>query len=97
MSIVPGRDVPEVPQAWVDAVNKSVNDANHEDLCMCAAWPDACRYYKPGQWDIGVDLTIAVGVLELLMRQRIAEEIEQNPLFGDKDPVVWFASVARGA
>lgn len=75
MSIVPGRDVPEVPQAWVDAVNKAINDANHDDLCGCAAWPDACRHYKPGQWDIGVDLDIAVGVLEPLIRERIANEI----------------------
>ncbi len=71
MSIVPGRDVPEVPQEWVDAVNKAVNDANHKDLCHCDAWPDACPYYKPGQWDIGVDLDIAVGALEPLIRDRI--------------------------
>ena len=78
MSIVPGRDVPEVPQEWVDAVNKAVNDANHEDLCMCAAWPDACRYYKPGQWDIGVDLTIAVGALAPLIEQERAGQVEEQ-------------------
>lgn len=71
MSIVPGRDVHEVPQAWVDAVNKAVNDANHEDLCHCDAWPTACQWYTPGQWDIGVDLDIAVGVLWPLIRDRI--------------------------
>lgn len=75
MSIVPGRDVPEVPQAWVDAVNKSVNDANHDDLCGCRLWPDAYPYYKPGQWDIGVDLTIAVGALTPLIRAQIGAEL----------------------
>ena len=75
MSIVPGQDVPEVPQEWVDAVNKAVNDANHEDLCMCDAWPDACKYYKPGQWDLGVDLTIAVGALAPLIRAQVGVEL----------------------
>lgn len=74
MSIVPGRDVPAVPAEWVDAVNKAINDANHDDLCMCDGWPDACRYYKPGQWDLGVSLDIAVGVLEPLIRERIMIE-----------------------
>lgn len=71
MSIVPGRDVPEVPQAWVDAVNKAVNDANHEDLCSSLHTLAECDSYKPGQWDIGVDLDIAVGALEPLIRERI--------------------------
>lgn len=75
MSIVPGRDVPEVPQEWVDAVNKAVNDANHEDLCACRLWLDACPYYKPGQWDLGVDLTIAVGALAPLIRAEIGAEL----------------------
>lgn len=75
MSIVPGRDVPEVPQEWVDAVNKAVNDANHDDLCGCRLWPDACPYYKPGQWDIGVDLTIAVGALVPLIRAQVGVEL----------------------
>ena len=75
MSIVPGRDVPAVPDEWVDAVNARINDENHEDLCMCDGWPDACASgYKPGLWDIGVDLHIAVGVLEPLIRERIAVE-----------------------
>ena len=75
MSIVPGRDVPDVPQECVDAVNKAVNDANHDDLCMCDAWPDACKYYKPGQWDLGVDLTIAVGALAPLIRAQVGVEL----------------------
>lgn len=75
MSIVPGRDVPEVPQEWVDAVNEAVNDANHDDLCACHLWPDACPYYKPGQWDIGVDLTIAVGALAPLIRAQVGAEL----------------------
>jgi hypothetical protein len=74
MSIVPGRDVPEVPQAWVDAVNQAVNDANHEDLCSSLHALADCDSYRPGTWDIGVDLTIAVGVLEPLIRDRIAME-----------------------
>lgn len=88
MSIVPGRDVPAVPQAWVDAVNQAINDANHDDLCGCRAWPDGCDNYKPGQWDIGVDLHIAVGALAPFMRElesqrgdhwkRVAVEMEQD-------------------
>lgn len=74
MSIVPGRDVPEVPEEWVDAVNKRINDENHRDLCACDGWPDACSSYKPGLWDLGVSLDIAVGVLEPLIRDRIATE-----------------------
>lgn len=74
MSIVPGRDVPAVPEAWVDAVNKAINDAMHEDLCNCDGWPEACRSYNPGTWDTGVSLDIAVGVLEPLIRDRIAAE-----------------------
>jgi excisionase family DNA binding protein len=77
MSIVPGRDVPAVPEEWTDAVNAAINDAYHEDLCMCDGWPAACASrYKAGQWDLGVDLTIAVGVLEPLIRERIAAESE---------------------
>ena len=82
MSIVPGRDVPEVPEEWTDAVNKAINDENHEDLCMCGGWPTACASgYKAGQWDFGVDLTIAVGVLEPLIRAWVAEHpiVELGP------------------
>jgi hypothetical protein len=75
VSIVPGRDVPAVPEEWVDAVNKRINDENHDDLCACDGWPDACRHYKPGLWDLGVSLDIAVGVLEPLIRERIAPEL----------------------
>lgn len=79
MSIVPGRDVPEVPEEWVDAVNKRINDENHDDLCMCDAWPEACvSGYKPGLWDLGVSLDIAVGVLEPLIRERRAEEMAEQ-------------------
>jgi len=102
VSIVPGRDVPEVPQEWVDAVNKAVNDANHEDLCHCDAWPDACKYYRAGQWDIGVDLDIAVGVLAPLIRERdcrrgdhwkrVAAEIER-----DRDRLLALLDQARTA
>lgn len=74
MSIVPGRDVPAVPDEWVEAVNAAINDAMHEDLCACDGWPDACRSYKSGTWDTGVSLDIAVGVLEPLIRDRIAAE-----------------------
>ncbi len=77
MSIVPGRDVPAVLGEWVDAVNAAINDANHEDLCMCDGWPDACASgYQSDRWDLGVSLTIAVGVLEPLIRERIAAESE---------------------
>ena len=75
VSVVPGRDVPAVPDEWVDAVNKAINDAMHEDLCNCRAWPDGCASYKPGTWDTGVSLDIAVGVLEPLIRERHAEEL----------------------
>jgi hypothetical protein len=78
VSIVPGRDVPAVPDEWVDAVNRRINDENHDDLCACDGWPDACRHYKPGLWDLGVSLDIAVGVLEPLIRARIAEEMAEQ-------------------
>lgn len=75
MSIVPGRDVPAVPEEWTDAVNKAINDAYHEDLCMCDGWPEACASgYQSDRWDLGVSLDIAVGVLEPLIRDRIAAE-----------------------
>jgi len=77
VSIVPGRDIPEVPQAWVGAVNEAVNDANHEDLCSSLHGLAECDSYRPGQWDIGVDLTIAVGVLDPLIRRRIAGEFTE--------------------
>jgi hypothetical protein len=73
MSIVPGRDVPEVPQAWVDAVNQAINDANHEDLCSSFHDLAECDSYRPGTWDIGVDLTIAVGVLDPLIRKQVVQ------------------------
>ena len=76
MSIVPGRDVPAVPQEWVDAVNKRINDENHLDLCACDGWPEACCSYKPGLWDLGVSLDIAIGVLEPLIRDRLIAEMQ---------------------
>lgn len=76
MSIVPGRDIPAVPDEWIDAVNAAVNDANHEALCACDGWPAACASgYRAGQWDLGVDLDIAVGVLEPLIRDRVMVEL----------------------
>jgi hypothetical protein len=75
MSIVPGRDIPEAPEAWVDAVNERINDENHDDLCACDAWPANCKHYQPGQWDQGSAIHIAVAVLEPLIRARIAAEI----------------------
>lgn len=78
MSIVPGRDVPEVPQAWVDAVNKAVNDANHDDLCSSFHALADCDSYRPGQWDIGVDLTIAVGALAPLIERERAGRVEEQ-------------------
>lgn len=75
MAIVPGRDVPTVLGEWTDAVNKAINDAYHEDLCLCDGWPDACASgYQADRWDLGVSLDIAVGVLEPLIRERIAAE-----------------------
>lgn len=75
MSIVPGRDIPAAPQEWVDAVNERVNDENHADLCGCDAWPAHCASgYKPGTWDDGVALHIAVQVLDPLIREQIASE-----------------------
>jgi hypothetical protein len=75
MSIVPGRDVPAVLGEWVDAVNAAINNANHEDLCLCDGWPDACvSGYQSDRWDLGVSLTIAVGVLEPRIRERVAAE-----------------------
>lgn len=77
MSIVPGRDIPAVPDEWVDAVNKAINDANHEDLCACDGWPEACASgYQSDRWDLGVSLTIAVGVLEPLIRDRVIAELQ---------------------
>lgn len=77
VSIAPGRVVPAVPEEWTGAVNKAINDATHKDLCGCDGWPDACTSdsYRPGLWDLGaVELAIAVGVLEPLIRGRIAAE-----------------------
>jgi hypothetical protein len=83
MSIVPGRDVAAVPDEWVDAVNKAINDANHEDLCHCDGWPEGCSSYRPGLWDLGVSLDIAVGVLEPLIRARIAAEARRPVTVGE--------------
>ena len=75
MSIVPGRDIPEAPEGWIDAVNARINDENHDDLCGCRAWPGACPHYKPGQWDEGMVLHIAAAVLEPLIRVKVLAEL----------------------
>ena len=95
MSIVPGRDVPAVPDEWVDAVNKAINDAYHEDLCMCDGWPDACASgYQSDRWDLGVSLTIAVGVLEPLLRERVAAEVAAAQ--SDPPRLEWANRMERG-
>jgi len=71
MSIVAGRDIPEAPETWIDAANARINDENHDDLCGCRAWPDACPHYKSGQWDEGMVLHIAVAVLDPLIRAKV--------------------------
>jgi hypothetical protein len=46
---------------------RAVADANHQNLCACRSWPDACLSgYKPDQWEHGDEATFLTAALERL-------------------------------
>lgn len=77
--------------ALAEAGNRAVNDAVHEDLCACDAWPEKCLSsggYFQGFWDMGgleTALPAVLGLWEQMrggelvaLRARVAE-LEQGP------------------
>ena len=66
-------------EALADAGNRAVNDAAHEDLCMCDGWPEKCSSsggYFQGYWDMGGLETAIPAVLASWERMR-GGELEQ--------------------
>jgi hypothetical protein len=62
--------------ALVDAGDRVVNDANHQDLCACDGWPTECRHYVDGQWDTGAlafAIPAIVGLWEVMRAAAAAE------------------------
>lgn len=57
---------------------RAVADANHQNLCACRSWPDACLSgYKPDQWEHGDEATFLTAALERLAEStRTAAERE---------------------
>ncbi|MFJ9029757.1 hypothetical protein ACIRQP_14735 [Streptomyces sp. NPDC102274] len=64
----PAELTAEQVDALAAAGNRAVNDASHEDLCACDAWPEKClssgRYFQ-GYWDTGVLDTAMPAVISL--------------------------------
>lgn len=96
----------EVHEAQIDALaasgNRAVNDANHDNLCMCDAWPEKCLSsggYFQGYWDMGGLETAIPAVLGLWesmrggelerLRARVAElEADNAALQQDKEYIL---------
>lgn len=106
MPVGPASVVPvTLSEAQIDALsavgNRAVNDANHEDLCMCDAWPKACvssGNYFQGYWDSAALDTAIPAVLALwesmrggeleLLRARVAE-LETGIAWRDAERERW--------
>ncbi len=70
----------ELSEQQIDALaaagNRAVNDAVHEDLCMCDVWPRECLSsggYFQGYWDMGGLETALPAVLGLWESMRGGE------------------------
>jgi len=69
MKAQPAALTEEQIEALVDAGDRVVNDATHEDMCACDGWPTECRYFRDGQWDMGglaVAIPAIVGLWEVM-------------------------------
>ncbi|MCX4703931.1 hypothetical protein [Streptomyces sp. NBC_01373] len=67
---------PEQVEALAAAGNRAVNDAVHEDLCMCDAWPEKCLSsggFFQGYWDVGSMETAVPAVVALWESMRGGE------------------------
>ncbi|NUS83624.1 MAG: hypothetical protein HOY75_12985 [Streptomyces sp.] len=63
-------------EALAAAGNRVVNDAVHEDLCWCEAWPKACLSsgnFRMGDWDMAGLETALPAVLALWEQMRGGE------------------------
>lgn len=66
----------EQMEALVAAGNRVVNNAVHEDLCMCEAWPETCLSsgnFRMGDWDMSGLETALPAVLALWEQMRGGE------------------------
>ena len=76
-------------EALVAAGDRVVNDAVHEDLCACDAWPGQCvstGHYFMGAWDVGGLDTALPAVLGLWEQMRGGELAAFRSLeLGDPD------------
>ncbi|MFF2189292.1 hypothetical protein [Streptomyces sp. NPDC058155] len=63
--------------------NRAVNDAVHEDLCACDAWPKECLSsggYFQGMWDMGgleTALPAVLGLWEGMRNDRHAAKVDE--------------------
>jgi hypothetical protein len=68
-------------EALAAAANRAVNDATHEDLCACDAWPQKCLSsggFFQGYWDMGglsTAIPALIGQWELMRADAAAEEL----------------------
>lgn len=66
-------------EALAEAGNRVVNNAVHQDLCMCDAWPEKCLSsgnYHMGDWDVsGLEdaLPAVIGLWESMRSDVLAE------------------------
>lgn len=63
-------------EALAEAGNRVVNDAVHEDLCMCDGWPEKCVStggFRLGDWDVSGLETALPAVLALWEQMRGGE------------------------
>ncbi|MFI1889879.1 hypothetical protein [Streptomyces jumonjinensis] len=74
-----GAQPADLSEAQVDALaaagNRALNDAIHDDVCACDAWPEACRSSSPywmGYWDTSALDTAMPAVIGLWESMRAA-------------------------
>lgn len=92
-------------EALAEAGNRVVNDAVHEDLCMCDGWPEKCVSsggFRLGDWDVSGLETALPAVLALweqmrggelaTLRARVAElegQLAAKDRPVDEDPIAY--------
>jgi hypothetical protein len=66
---------PDILDELIAVGVSAVADANHQNLCACRAWPEACLSgYTTDRWEHGDEATFLAAVTPLL-RRHVAEEI----------------------
>lgn len=68
-------------EALAEAGNRFLNEENHEDLCLCDGWPEACvSGYTRSNWDSGAmeqALPAVIGLWESLRSEAEGRELRR--------------------